>query len=164
MTSNVVTYNIFNLHTHESTLDEESSFIYLQTFFPRKQLNYFYNYPKLDLDTVHLLASRFCLIHANIKDSTTGNTLPMNTPLHVFRYLMLEDGSWSNYYTLKKKNGYVVEGMYWSNGMVYQVREDKDKDFELYEVTLSIDALTKTVYNCCVEFYFKLLFWRNACS
>lgn len=147
MSSNVVTYNIFNLHTHEATLDEESSFLFLQGYFPRKQLNYFYKYPDLELDMVHLLASRFCLIHANIKDLETGNTLPMNTPLNVFRYIMLEDGSWSNYYTLKKKNGYVVEGMYWSNGMVYQVREDNDNKFHIYEITLSIDALTKSIYN-----------------
>lgn len=43
----------------------------------------------------------------------------------------------------KKKPGYVVEGAYWSNGMFYQVREDKQEDFEIYEISLYVDRLTQ---------------------
>lgn len=145
--NNVDSYNLHTIHLQESTLDEEDSFYFLHHYNLNKKLNYIYRYPDIDLNTIYILSSNFAFFYGRIYEKGTNNFFQTNTPLNVFRYLMLEDGSWSNFYTLKKKPGYVVEGMYWSNGMMYQVREDKKSDFEIYEIILSIDSLTKTMHN-----------------
>ena len=74
---------------------------------------------------ITILSSNFALFYAKVKDLKSEESFQTNRPIHIFRYIMLEDGSWSNYYAVRKKHGFVVEGMYWSNGMIYQVREDK---------------------------------------
>ena len=48
---------------------------------------------------------------------------------------------------MRRKPGYIVEGLQWSNGLVYQVREDKKEQFQIYQIVLIIDSLTKTMYN-----------------
>lgn len=146
MDSELASYNIFNLHTHDATLDEESSYFYLSQYRLTKTFNYSYESPPYALDDLHILISNFALFYAKIKDNRTGLNFPINKPLYIFRYIMLEDGSWSPFYTLRKKHGYVVEGMSWSNGMFYQVREDKQNEFEIYHTYLSIDHITKTMY------------------
>ena len=80
-----------------------------------------------------------------VKDSS-GNSFSSPISINRFRFILLEDGSYSNYYTIRRKAGYVVEGMYWSNGMCYQVREDKSEDFAIYQKVLFLDSLTKNLY------------------
>lgn len=146
MSMDVASYNIHTLPKHEATLDEANSFYFLSNYFVDKKLNYTYTYPGLTLDEISILTSNFCLFYAKIKIASNEVSIPTNIPINVFRYIMLEDGSWSHYYTVRRKSGYVVEGMYWSNGIVYQVRQDA-KDYEIYQIVLSIDPLTKTLYN-----------------
>jgi hypothetical protein len=139
-------YNIYTLAMHEATLDEEDSFRFLSNYFIDKKLNYTYTYPDISFDQMSILTSNFCLFYAKIKIVQNDVAMPTNIPINVFRYIMLEDGSWSHYYTVRRKKGYVVEGMYWSNGIVYQVRQDAE-NYEVYQIVLSIDPLTKTLYN-----------------
>ena len=82
-----------------------------------------------------------------VKDSNSNQSYLSNVPIHVFRYLMLNDGTWSYYYTPKRKPGYVVEGYCWSNGLIYQVREDKTQNFQTYEVILLIDGYVKSLHS-----------------
>jgi hypothetical protein len=135
-----------SIHLHDATLDEENSYNFLSLYSLEKTFRYTYKYPDISLNDVYILSSNFALFYAKVKDSKSDFILSTNVPIHVFRYIMLEDGSWSNYYSIKKKPGYVVEGMYWSNGMMYQVREDKKVDFKIYEIVLSIDSYTKTMH------------------
>ncbi len=144
MDQELASYNLFNLHLHDATLDEHDSFNYLRYHLLNKPTNYFYKYPEISFDAIGILVSNFALFFARIKDAKSGDSFAFNVPINVFRFMLTADGNWSEYYTIKRKPGYVVEGMYWSNGMFYQVREDKKDDFEIYEVTLSIDSLTKT--------------------
>jgi hypothetical protein len=146
MSSNAA-YTLHTIHLHDATLDEEDSWLFLQHYNVEKTFNSVYKYPKMNIDSFHALASSFALFYAKVTDSKDNVSIPSNHPINVFRYVMLEDGSWSHYYTVKRKLGYIVEGMYWSNGMVYQVRSDDKYDFKLYEMTLNVDMLTKTMYN-----------------
>ena len=140
-------HSLENLHTIESKLDEEDSYIYLQNLNVSYKYSERYSFPPISRPIVSAIATSFCFFSAKIKDASTNQLYSSNIPLTVFRYLMLEDGSWSYYYTVKRKPGYVVEGMQWSNGFLYQVREDKDKDFEVYQINLSIDSFTRRLYN-----------------
>lgn len=135
-----------SIHLHDATLDEQNSYGFLTWYALEKTFRHTYKYPDMPLDDIYILSSNFALFYAKIKDSKNDFSLPTNIPIHIFRYMMMEDGSWSNYYTLRRKPGYVVEGMYWSNGMMYQVREDKQYDFKVLEIVLSIDSYTKTMH------------------
>ena len=101
----------------------------------------------MEFDKFQILSSSFALFYAKITNEKEDISFPSNYPLNVFRYMMMPDGSWSYYDTVKRQPGYVVEGAYWSNGMVYQVRSDSKSDFTIHEMTLSVDMLTKTMYN-----------------
>lgn len=147
MNQELASYNIHNLHLHDATLDEEMSFNYLNWYLTEHVYNYSYSSPPLNSDSLHILISNFALFYAKIKILDINESRPSNKPLYVFRYLMLEDGSWSPYYVVRKKSGYVVEGMSWSNGLFYQVREDKEKDFQIHQMYLTIDSITKTMYS-----------------
>lgn len=147
MNQELASYNIHNLHLRDATLDEEMSFGYLNWYLTENKYNYSYNSPPVDLDSLYILISNFALFYAKIKILKTNESIYSNKPLYIFRYLMLQDGSWSQYYAVRRKPGYVVEGMAWSNGLFYQVREDKNKDFEIYQTHLTVDSITKTMYN-----------------
>jgi len=140
-------HSLQNLHSIDSTLDEEDSFIFLREYNLTKKLYYRYDYPTLNKDLIETLVSNFCFFYAKIKDSTNDKLYSSNIPLNVFRFMLLEDGNYAPYYTVKRKPGYVVEGLHWTNGLVYQVREDKKDNFEVYEIVIFVDSLTKTMYN-----------------
>jgi hypothetical protein len=145
MNFNESSYNLFTLPSHDATLDEEDSFFFLSNYFNDKKFFYFYTYPEIEYDVIVQLINSYCLFYTKIRDGKTDNLIPINFPINVFRYMMMEDGSWSNYYTVRRKPGYVVEGMYWSNGIVYQVREDS-KSIRPIQIVLGIDSITKTMH------------------
>jgi len=142
-----IIHSIQNVHLKESKLDEEDSYNFLQEYLSTNSHYYKYSYPDISKDEIYTLISTFCFFCATVKDLSTNKSYPSNIPITIFRYLLLDDGTWSLYYTVRKKRGRVVEGMQWSNGLFYQVREDKKDGFELHEATLLVDAVTKTMYN-----------------
>lgn len=142
---NESSYNLFTLPLHDATLDEEDSFYFLSNYFNDKKFFYFYTYPEFEYDTIVQLINSYCFFYTKIKDKSTDELISINFPINIFRYMMLEDGSWSHYYTVRRKPGYVVEGMYWSNGIVYQVREDTDAVNPI-QIVLGIDSITKTMH------------------
>lgn len=141
---NSLPFSISSLPYKEATVDEEDSFYFLSRYFEINKFNYTYRTPKFSEQDMMTLTSRFCLFHASIIDEKTNESFIYNTPLIVFRYIMHADGSWSNYYTVKPLHGYIVEGMSWSNGMLYQLRDNKTD--EIIERSLSINHLTKTLF------------------
>lgn len=143
-------YSIVSLQSlphFESTLDESDSYYFLAQYFQEKVLHFIYRYPAYSYDDIANLVNNFTFFCSKVKDTQTGKSYSSNIPVGFFRYILLEDMTWAPYYAVRRKPGYVVEGAYWSNGMFYQVREDKDKDFEVYEVTLMIDPLTQKMYS-----------------
>lgn len=139
-------YPLSDLHLVDATLDESDSFDYLSTYSKTNYLYYKYSYPDVyTLDEITNMINNFSLFFAKIKDST-GTSYPSSIPLHVFRYIMLDDMSYSPYYTIRRKPGYVVEGIAWSNGMYYAVREDLPENFQTYQIVLYLDSYTKTLH------------------
>lgn len=134
------------VHLFESNLDEEDSYSYLQYYYLENYLHYRYVSPDVySFQEFDSMANNFCLFFGKVQDAT-GSYLASPIPVYTFRYLMLADGSWSSYYAVRRKPGYVVEGYSWSNGMVYQVREDLESDFQVYQKVLYVDHLTKTLH------------------
>jgi len=134
------------VHYFDSDIDEEQSYSFLQYYYLDKYLQYMYTAPDVySMTEFDAMANNFCLFFGKIQDST-NSYIASPIPLFTFRYVMLSDGSWSSYYAVRRKPGYIVEGYSWSNGMVYQVRQDKEKDFQIYQRVLYVDHLTKTLH------------------
>lgn len=135
------------IHAIDATLDESDSYYFLDEYQKENYLYYRYSSPDIySFDELDMMSKNFCMFFGKIKD-ISGNVLSSPISINVFRFILLADGSCSNYYTPRRKPGYVVEGMYWSNGMTYQVREDKKDEFEVYQKVLFVDSLTKTLHN-----------------
>lgn len=146
----MIDYSIVTLqsiHRFESTLEEDDSYYFLSEYIKEKVLHYIYKYPAYNLTDISTLVNKFTLFSAKVRDTIDNKSYSSNIPIGIFRYVLLEDLSWSRYYTVKRKPGYIVEGAYWSNGMFYQVREDIQQDFDVYEVTLMIDSITQKIYS-----------------
>lgn len=141
-------YNINNLDMIDSTITDEESYYLLNNYIDLKKDSYFiYTYPDYSIKDIYNLINTFCLFFANIKDIKENKKYISNVPLGVFRYILLSDLTFAPYYTVKKQSGYVVEGMYWSNGLLYQVREDKKEDFDIYQIVFLLDSQTKRMHN-----------------
>jgi len=145
---------LHTVHLVDADIDEEDSYLYLQHNFLANYLFYKYSSPDVySFDDLDKMSSDFCLFFGKITDKT-GSSLLSPIPLFTFRYIMLADGSYSSFYTNNKKDGYVVEGFAWSNGLTYQVRQDVKilngeytSPFEIYQRVLYVDHLTKTLHH-----------------
>lgn len=135
------------LHRFEATLDESDSYYFLAEYYKEKILHFIYRYPAYPYSEIANLVNNYTFFCSKVKDLKTDKSYSSNIPVGFFRFMLQEDMTWAPYYTVRRKPGYVVEGAYWSNGMFYQVREDKEQEFETYEVTLMIDPLTQKMYS-----------------
>jgi len=140
-------HSLHNLHSVDSTLDESDSYVFLNNFLSEKKHYYSYRYPDISYQDISSLSSKYCVFCAKVSQVNTDVSYLSNVPVNIFRYVLLEDGSWSHYYTPRRKSGYIVEGFCWSNGLLYQVRQDSIQPFEVYEVTLVIDGLVKSIHS-----------------
>lgn len=142
MQENLTLHTPYTIRFIDATISEESSF-YLHT-------NYEVSFPfsakydntKYTLEQLLGLINNFCIFHAKVKlTSESKQNIHSPIPIEVFRYKLLEDGSWYSVNTApsKHKDGQIVEGALWSNGLFYIIRnEDLVTDAALY-----IDQLTK---------------------
>jgi len=125
-----------------STIDEESSYWISQNYETENPGHIRYTDADFSQPMLTKMCDTFAVFQAKVQD-LEGKIYQSYFPINVFRYILQEDMTWTYYYTPRKKPGYVVEGAYWSNGMFYQVREDKQEDFEVYEISLYVDRLTQ---------------------
>lgn len=142
------------LHTPEllfsidSTIDEESSYNLISLYRPTFILNNYYDSKSYTLEQLLYLATQFAIFSGRVKISSKQDspTIASKVPLEVFRYKMLDDGSWYCAKTTPRnhKPGYIVEGALWTNGMFYLVRTEDTK--QILEVTLSVDQYTKDLH------------------
>jgi len=126
-----------------ATVDEEVGYLITQTYEDQNSEYIKYTTSQFDIFTMSQLCNSFSLFNAKVKDASSGKMYHSYFPLGVFRYMLHEDLSYSNYYTPKRKDGYIVEGSYWSNGMYYQVREDDQDNIQIHEVVFYVDPLTR---------------------
>lgn len=106
-------------------------------------------------DAALFLADLFSMSHGRIAHPEKPDfdfwSIP---PINIFRYKLLKNGNYDLlYYPHARYNddGFIVEGAYWSNGYIYQVRnQELNKDNyldEVLEINLFIDKKTKTIYD-----------------
>jgi hypothetical protein len=130
----------------EATMSEDSSH-YMHTTYEENFPFYIkYDNSKYTTDQILYLATQFSIFHSKIKlGGETPQSVISRIPIEVFRYKVLEDGSWYPVKTApsKHKEGDIVEGAFWSNGMFYIVRKNKS----IIEAALYIDQYTKDYYN-----------------
>ena len=140
-------YSLQNLPKILSTLDDEESYLFLTEYQKLKTLHFRYSASADDdsMPAMVKLVNNFMFFCAKVQDFQTKELYPSNFPLGVFRFMLHDDLSWSPYYTVHRRDGYVVEGCWWSNGMVYQVRDDIANPV-VHEVVLMIDQITQRLY------------------
>ena len=142
-----VLHTLETIHTIESSLDEELSYHYLESF-NKTSLDYHkYTFPEYNYEDIKNLINRYACFCASILDFKTNKSYTSPFPLQIFRYLMMSDGTWATYYSKYKDLGYVVEGAHWSNGLYYQVRQDKRHPFDVHQVVFYLDSNTRYTYN-----------------
>lgn len=132
-------YTISNI---DATISEESSY-YLHTQYE----NHFpfsvkYDNSKYTMEQILDVINTFCVFHAKVKISKDSNqSVPSSIPIEVFRYKLLDDGSWYSVNTApsRHKDGSIVEGALWSNGLFY-IKTYQNK---IFEAALYIDLHTK---------------------
>lgn len=125
-----------------ATVEEEVGYYITQVYEQENPEFVKYTTDQFDIFSMSQLCNSFSVFSAKVKDAT-GKSYQSYFPLGTFRYMLHEDLSYSNYYTPKRKPGYVVEGSYWSNGMYYQVREDDDENLQIHQIVFYVDQLTK---------------------
>jgi hypothetical protein len=125
-----------------ATVDEETGYYITQIYESENPEFIKYTTDQFDIFAMSQLCNSFAAFTAKVKN-TEGKMYQSYFPLGVFRYMLHEDLSYSNYYAPKRKPGYVVEGSYWSNGMFYQVREDDNKNLQIHQIVFYVDELTR---------------------
>lgn len=132
----------------DATLCESDSFYFLSKYFEEFPNLNTYSSSTYGIDNSLSLAVLFSTFHGRIKiSSTSTESISSVVPIDVFRYKMLDDGSYYSVNTIPSayKAGYIVEGAFWSNGMYYLVREESPGSF--LQVSLYLDDYTKEMYN-----------------
>ena len=126
----------------DATLYEEDSYGFLSV---NNFVNwYVYNSDRLGIDVTKALADKFMSLHGKIlfpKSQQLTDSFWSAVPLGVLRYKMLQDGSYALIKDYKNRPGYIVEGVYWTNGFVYLVRDDKN----ILQIKLYIDKETRDI-------------------
>jgi len=109
----------------DSTISEDSSY-YLHTQFLTMFPSYVsYTTLNYSLDEILDLINTFAVFHSKIDIfESSKQQISSRVPLELFRYKLLDDGTWYYVKTVpsKHKEGKIVEGALWSNGMYYVVR------------------------------------------
>lgn len=125
-----------------STIDEEASYWVSQNYELDNPTHILYTDANFGQPMLVKMCNLYATFYGKVQD-LNGKTTNSYFPINVFRYVLQQDMTWTHYYTPKRKPGYIVEGAYWSNGMFYQVREDKEENFETYQISLYVDRMTQ---------------------
>jgi len=111
---------------------------------------YCYSTKELNTQVVLALSDLFCLTHGRISHIEVDTLDYWSVrPINVFRYKLLDDGSCDALFYANpnyNKDGYIVEGAFWSNGFFYQVlhqNANPDNYIDLLiELNLFVDKRT----------------------
>jgi len=146
--TNQLLYTPDLIHLADSTMCESDSFYLLTHYKESFPLNIEYTAADYSLSQVLSFSKIFSTFHARVNlGKSSSAAIPSSVPIDVFRYKMLQDGSWYYLDTLPSsyKDGYIVEGAIWSNGMYYIVKTQNPT--EIIDAYFSIDQYTKGLYN-----------------
>lgn len=136
--------SVENISSVPATYDEETSYGFLQ-YYQFANDWYVYDSDELGVFTVKFLADKFAAFHGKIPfieekfPSEFVKSFWSALPIAVFKFKFLEDQSFYLIQSVKKVEGYIVQGAYWQNGFFYVVT---DKE-EIIQVKLFINQETK---------------------
>jgi len=133
-------YSLDILDKLDSSFYEDESCSFL-TFYQSFKEWIVYDSDSIGLPTVYKLAEKFINFHGTIdfpEDMVVKDSYWTTVPLGIFKYKMLSDGSPYIFDSIYK-DGYLVEGMYWSNGFFYTVKNKST----IVQIKLFIDSSTK---------------------
>lgn len=128
----------------DSTLDIYESFEIISKFKDIFSTFFLYTSQEYGLNEILSLTKLFSTFHSRAKVNLGINRIINSTiPIDILRYKMLSDGS---PYHLSQdpfshKNGYIVEGCFWSNGFYHLTRQEYS--IEPLSIHLYIDQNTK---------------------
>ena len=134
--------DIKKLSLLQPTMFEEDSYTFLQ-YYEYSQDWYVYDSHQLGLKVVESLANNFASFHGTVPfpKNPLAKDFWSTIPLGIFRYKMLANGSFYLVETVQKVPGYIVEGIYWSNGFVCVVRDEQ----QIVQIKLFITKQTKEI-------------------
>ncbi len=124
----------------ESSMDEEESYHFLR-FYQNYKDWIIYDSDSVGLEQTTALIDFFAEFHGKIPFPDTvleKDAYWSTTPLGIFKYKMLSDGSYTLIKDYKKTSGYIVQGSYWQNGFFYFVQDDK----QIVQLKLFVDQNT----------------------
>lgn len=143
-----IIYSLDTIHNIESTYDESDSYYIFNKYSILNPTYKRYSFPSnMHYQDISSVFNGFCFFYAKVQENSTSPRYYSFIPLGVIRFMLHEDLSFSAYHTPKRKHGLVVEGFIWSNGLLYQIRQDLKKDFQVHEVTCILEPATATLMN-----------------
>jgi len=136
---------IENISSIDPTLYEEDSFEFLSFYQSHKDW-IIYDSTVNDFATVYHLTENFINFHGKIpfpQDFNIDDSYWSVYPLGIFKYKMLNTGLPYHVVPKNDKLGYIVIGMFWTNGFFYVVKDEK----KIIQIKLFIDSNTKKYYS-----------------
>ena len=146
MYNNNVIYHINQAHTYESSwhgLDSAALFnLYKLTHNSFIEL---YSPKDINKESFIDLSNLFCVLYAQNYHEPSNQMFHSLKPLHILRFMIHQDLTVSEYDTLKRKPGNVVEALCWSNGMIFRTRQDAEEKFKILQYGILISPNTATL-------------------
>ena len=136
---------IENISSIDPTLYEQDSFEFL-LFYQTHKNWIVYDSSIHDPQTVYSLTQNFVNFHGKIpfpEDLKINDSYWSAYPLGIFKYKMLETGLAYHLTPKNNKLGYLVAGMFWTNGFFYLVKDEN----QIVQIKLFIDPDTKKQYS-----------------
>lgn len=145
MSFDFILHTVDTISLVDATVSEDSSFYFHVNY--EETFPLYSKYTSLDhnIKEVIDLVNLFSTFHGRIRVSENSmDSVLSKIPIEVFRYKRLEDGSFYYVKTIpsKYKDGDIIEGAFWSNGM-FCIERDQT---QIKLATLYVDSKTKDLY------------------
>jgi hypothetical protein len=135
--------SIESLQSLDSSFFEEDSYEFL-IFYQFYKDWIIYDSKELSYDIVLSLANNFMNFHGKIPfpEDVLNDSYWSAVPLNCFRFKLLDNLHCGLVDPVDLEPGYIVEGVSWTNGFVYVVKDKKN----IIQIKLFIDSETYTNY------------------
>lgn len=135
--------SIESIQSLDSSFYEEDSYEFLIFYQSYKDWK-IYDSREVSYEIVLSLANNFINFHGKIPfpEDVLNDLYWSVVPLNAFRYKLLDNFQCGLIDPIDPKLGYIVEGVSWTNGFVYIVRDKKN----IIQIKLFIDSQTHSNY------------------
>jgi len=135
-----VLITIENFDKFQPSMSEEESYHFLK-FYQGYKKWFVYNSDEVGVEQATALIDFFSQFHGKIPFPNSvleKESYWSNTPLGIFKYRMLDDGSYTLVNHYKNISGYLVQGLYWQNGFFYFIKDET----KIIQLKLFVDENT----------------------